>query len=227
MKNEKEFKNILVLCNDFEYRGANDLEKKFKGHPIPSIVYKALYDEKEKDLRVFLPTKDPATFGIKFEDFFGQNDDFSYSFEEYGSDNCFKMSEASLELLSSEEMEEWELGEKAYVNEPEVIEDDDMSELTMTVNELISKEDIFFPYIESTLSSLQARSEEILCGVVYCVEDTVEVLLEGLKLPLNQILLIEMLQEKLEILKSSKNADNFKEISAILFALSYLINKEK
>lgn len=221
-----DFKNVLIICNDFRYKDAKDLQKKFNSHPFHGFVYKALYDETSKDLRVYLPTNDPATFGIKFDSFVGENEDFYYSFEEYTSENCFNLNEKSLEYLSSEEMERWENGIEA-VDEDNYLEIEEKDITILTVNELISKPDIFYPYIENTMSSLQAHREEILCGVVYSIEDALEVVLEGFKIPLNQILVVEQLQEKLESMKSSKDFNKIKEIAALFFTLSYLVNKEK
>jgi hypothetical protein len=225
--NQENLDQILVFCRDFKHK-SKKLASNFSSHPKKNYVYKALLDRLTGDLRVFLPSGDESMFGIRFDAMSGGEKEYSYAFEVYSDQNCVEMNPDSLNFLPSAEMQSWEMGlqPKLPFSDEDIEEVEESPEIhTMTLEEMIKSESMFVPYVQSLLGSIQAYSDEILQGLVYSIEDAVEVLSEGLKMPLNRIEVIESLQRKLEEQKSSDKPYYDTDMVVLFFALSYLNNK--
>lgn len=225
--NQANLDQVLVFCRDFKHK-SKKLSSNFSFHPKKNYVYKALLDRETGDLRVFLPSSDESMFGIRFDAMSGGEKEYSYVFEIYSDQNCVEMNQDSLNFLPSAEMISWEAGlqPKLPFSDEDIDEIEIESEVhTMTLEQMIKSESMFVPYVQSLLGSIQAYSDEILQGLVYSIEDAVEVLSEGLKTTLNRNEIIESLEQKLKEQKNSNKPYYDAEMVVLFFALSYLNNK--
>jgi hypothetical protein len=221
-------KNTAVVCRSFSY-GNSSLKNSFKGHPIPGYLYKAI-ESKDGKLKVILPSDEKSMFGIMFDSYSGETNEYKYDFMPYNQESTFYLAPETLNYNSFEDINEF-LSSKSvdekYRDESSLYEDDFSEVMTenMTIDEVIDHTGVFQGYSESLLSILRAHSKEILSGVIYSVEYVVDRLPETLKTPENKLQILEELRQHLDIIENDEESVDFTEFCILFFSLIRKVNK--